>query len=180
MMPTEDTFTLILIAIALLLALLARLSRPRLRRDVQQGIRAALRCYPALPQRRAYRRLTASRDGLAVAMLLLNAAAKTRKELYQHKVPLLRAIVAASQRHEWWLERHDHPLATDYTGTVAVFVETSIGQILPDIPRVQLSVHSSAEDAVQFPDAPAPAGRTWAGIALQARAEAIAQAFIAR
>jgi hypothetical protein len=179
-MNPDDVLTLILIAIALLLALLARMGRPRLSRNVQHGIRAALRCFPTLPQRRAYRRLIASRDGLAVAMLLLNAAAKTRKELYQHKVPLLRAIVDTSRRDEWWIERHDHPLATDYTGTIAVFVETSIGQILPDIPRVQLSVHISAEDAAQFPDAPAPAGRTWAGIALQARAEAIAHAFMIR
>jgi hypothetical protein len=179
-MNPDDVLTLILIAIALILALLARMGRPRLSRNVQHGIRTALRCSPTLPQRRAYRRLTASRDGLAVAMLLLNAAAKTRKELYEHKVPLLRAMVAASRREEWWMEQHDHPMATDYTGTYVVFVETTIGQILPDIPRVQIAVHISAEDAARFPNAPEPAGRTWAGISLQARAEEIARAFLHR
>lgn len=177
-MNPDDVLTLILIAIALILALLARMGRPRLSRNVQHSIRAALRCSPTLPQRRAYRRLTASRDGLAVALLLLNAAAKTHQELYPFKVPLLGAVLAASRRDEWWMERHDHPMATNYTGTYVVFVETTIGQILPDIPRVQLSVHISAEDAACFPDAPEPAGRTWAGISLQARAEAIARAFL--
>jgi hypothetical protein len=175
-MSTTDTTTLLLLAVAVLLLVIDRWPRWQAKR----AVRAMLRCYPTLNNRRAYRRLTASRDGLAVSLLLLNAAAKQHTLLYRRKVPLLRAVVAASDRGEWWMERHDHEQATTYRNTYIVFVETTIGQIL-DIPRVQLSAHVSAEDAARhFAGAPEPGGRRWSGIPLQARAEEIARAFVSR
>lgn len=175
-MSTDTLTALLLLALAALLWLISRWPHWQLER----GVKAALRCYPALNNRRALRQLTASRDGLAVALLLLNAAAKQHPRLYRHKVPLLRAVVAASERGEWWMEQHDHDQTTSYTNTYAVFVETTIGPIL-DIPRVQLSAHIRAEDAARhFADAPEANGRRWAGLPLQPRAEEIARAFVSR
>jgi hypothetical protein len=93
--------------------------------------------------------------------LLLNAAAKTRKELYQHKVPLLRAMVAASRREAWWMEQHDHPMATNYTGTYVVFVETIIGQIRPDIIKLNVRNHQAAVRSAKELMSPQRALRPW-------------------
>lgn len=178
---STDHLTTPLLAIAVPLLLLGRWGHSHVTGPVRKGVWGALRCYPALNNRRAYRRLTASRDGLAVVLLLLNAAAKSHPELYEHKVLLLRAIVAASRDDEWWVEQHDHPQATDYQGTCVVFVETTIGPILSDVPRVQLAAHISADDAAShFPNTPAANGRSWSGISLQPHAEEIAKAFIRR
>lgn len=176
-MHTTDYRTMmLLLALAVLLLMIDRWQRWQ----TERGIRATLRCYPALNNRRTFRRLTTDRDGLAVALLLLNTAAKQYTGLYRHKVPLLRAVVAASQATEWWMEKHDHDQATTYTNTYVIFVETTIGQIL-DIARVQISAHISAEDATRyFSDAPEANGRKWAGIPLQPRAEEIALAFVSR
>ncbi len=170
--------TPLLIIVALLLVLAARPTRPRLSAVARRGIQATLSCYhPALTSQDGHT-LAANRDGLAVALLLLNAAAKANPALYAYKVALLRALVDASGRDDWWAERHDHPETTSDTGTVAIFVETTIGPIL-DLERVQISAHVSNEDAAaHVPDAPAPSGRRWARVALQPRAAQIAAAFI--
>ncbi len=99
--------------------------RPRITAKVRSAMVAALLAYPQLDTYRAYPVLRRSRDGLAVALLLLNAAAKTNAALYAHTVPLLRAIVCASSRREWWVEHHEHPMVTTSTSTVAAFVEKS-------------------------------------------------------
>ena len=149
----------------------------KLHEVARRGIQATLRCsYQELDTPLAYRTLPRSRDGLAVAVLLRNAASKTNPARYADTVPLLRALVDASGRGDWWAERHDHPEATSDTGTVAIFVETTIGPIL-DLARVQICAHVSAKDAAaHVPDAPAANGRTWARVALQPRAAAIAAA----
>lgn len=177
-MSHDTLLTLLLLAAAALLRILNRLGRRRPSEAAIRAVKATLSCYPALNSYQAAARLTASRDGLAVALLLLNAAAKANPALYAHKVALLRAVVDASRRGEWWAERHDHPLATAYTDTYAVFVETSIGPIL-DLERVQISAHVSAADAAtHFGDAPPANGRRWAGIPLQPRAAELAMAFL--
>lgn len=190
-MSTDTLTATPLLAVgALLLLFFLRLThrRPHITSAVRQGVRATIAAYTdahhyafvGIDHRRIYPALTRSRDGLAVALLLLNAAAKSNPPLYGHKVALLRAVVDASRRADWWTQVHTHPLATTYTDTFVVYVETTIGPIL-DISRVQLSVHISAEDVARsFPDAPDAQGRGWAGIALQARAEEIAQAFLQR
>ncbi|MBX0330088.1 hypothetical protein K2Z83_20685 [Oscillochloris sp. ZM17-4] len=179
MSPINATLIVIIIAAGGVLTIYAR-RRPRVTAEVRAALVATLLAYPDIEAYRAYRVLSSSRDGLAVALLLLNAAAKSNAELYAHKVALLRAVVQASRRRDWWMQAHTHPDATGDTNTVAIFVETSIGPIL-DIPRVQLSAHISAENAAAyFAAAPSPRGRGWAGIALQPRAEEIARAFLAR
>jgi hypothetical protein len=176
---TTDALTAIaLLAVGGLLIVLTRRGRPRLTRQVRAGVRATLAAYPALDRRRAYTALTRSRDGLAIALLLLNTAAKHNSKLYEHKAALLRAVVDASRRSDWWMEKHTHPQATTLVDSYVVYVETTVAPIL-DLARIQISVHISEEEArKRFADAPAADGRSWAGVALQARAEEIAAAFI--
>ncbi|NTU78981.1 MAG: hypothetical protein HGA45_06195, partial [Chloroflexales bacterium] len=134
--------------------------------------------YPQLDTPAARRQLQASRDGLAVALLLLNREAKVRPQLYRHKVPLLRAVIERSDPGEWWAQEHTHRLATTYTDTFVIFVETSIGPIL-DLERVQISAHVSRADLARFfPGAPEANGRRWSGIPLQERAAELATAFL--
>jgi len=188
-MNTDALTVLPLLAVGVLLIILARLRSPRITPAVRRAVRATIAAsaastglnpFAGVHHQRIYPALTRSRDGLAVALLLLNAAAKTNPALYEHKVVLLRAVVDASQRGAWWMSPHDHPLATTYTDTSVVYVETTIGPIL-DLERVQISAHVSAPDAIQhFADAPTADGRGWAGIALQPRAAEIAREFLAR
>lgn len=143
------------------------------------AIAAALRYYPQLDTPAARRQLWASRDGLAVALLLLNREAKVRPQLYRHKVPLLRAVIQRSDRSEWWAQEHTHREASTYTDTFVIFVETSIGPIL-DLERVQISAHISRADLTRcFWGAPEANSRRWSGIPLQERAAELAAAYLA-
>lgn len=167
-------------ALTLLLLLLCLRLRGRNARPVAilTAVDATLGHYPKLNNARARSALLGSRDGLAIATLLLNAAAKQHPELYKHKVVLLRAVIEASKAHEWWAVEHTHPEATVYRDTVMIYVETTAGPLL-DIDHIQLTAHVSKADAdAYFADAPEANGRSWAGIPLQPRAAEIAVAYI--
>lgn len=146
----------------------------------RRAIAATLPFYPQLDSPETRRRLRSIRDGLAVALLLLNREAKVTPQLYKHKVPLLRALVARSGSGDWWGQEHTHREASTYTDTFVIFVETTIGPIL-DIPGVQISAHISRADFNRFfPHAPASNDRRWSGILLQERAAELAAAYLAR
>jgi hypothetical protein len=148
--------------------------------QARHAIASTHRHNPQLDSPVARRRLRSSRDGLAIALLLLNRAAKVMPQLYKHKVPLLRALVARSGRNDWWGQEHTHREASTYTDTFAIFVETTIGPIL-DLPRVQISAHVSRADFNRFFSHASEAnGRRWSGIPLQERATELAAAYLAR
>lgn len=177
-MDKQLLFAMAGVALTLLFLFLQRRDRNAPSMATVTAVDATLEHYPTLNNSRARSALLGSRDGLAIATLLLNAAAKQHPELYKHKVVLLRAIIEASKAHEWWAVEHTHPEATVYRDTVMIYVETTAGPLL-DIDRIQLTAHVSKADAdAYFADAPEANGRSWAGIPLQPRAAEIAAAYI--
>ena len=174
-------FGVILIAFALVgYTFVAWKRTPRLSQDVRRGIQATLECYPTIDTSQVFTILTSSRDGLGIALLLLNNAAKSHQGLYSYKVALLRALVGASRTSDWWVVKHSHAEATNYRDTMLIYVNTTVGPLL-NIPTIQITAHVSIADyQAHFADAPEANGRTWAGIPLQPHAEQIARAYVQR